>query len=539
MRTVGSRGTSATHRRRAFLILAAALVAALLSARARAEDQVAAGAQGTPPDPYPVASPLYEDLRVLHVRSGLRVPGLTARPQSGFTLAAAVAADSATPRTLPAFARSRAELADPLVTSGLDTTASPHPKLLRVGDAESRLTISAFAGFRAEACPDRGFVLTDSTRFGLKASWFVWPGFHLYEELYVADVPGGHEFADPLIADSDIIIFQDRVFAALHTRIADLTFGRDRLAWGPGVTGSLLLAATARPFTQLRVERFFFDRRVHAVIVNGALSQAENRFIAYHRLDWQATRRLRIAFAEGARYNADFVEPLYLAGIIPYPLVGRLLERDNDSRQSDALVRNNVMWDIDASYLLRDGVEIYGEILIDDLGTATSETPTRLGYQLGTFVAADVAGYPATLNAEWTRVWRYVYSVFYDADFTHEGVPLGHPEGPDSRLVHVRGAVEVRPGIEVGVIGERLDRGEDGLGVYWDPDDPAAAGADASEFGGTVERQWRLLGSFRFLPARPFAATIELGGAWVTNAVHEPGAERSGLLGRVMLGLER
>jgi hypothetical protein len=150
-----------------------------------------------------------------------------------------------------------------------------------------------------------------------------------------------------------------------------------------------------------------------------------------------------------------------------------------------------------------------------------------------------VAGYPATFNAEWTRVWRYVYSVFYDADFAHQGIPLGYPEGPDSRLIHVRGAVEVRPGIEVGAIGQRLDRGEDGLGVYWDPADPAMAGADASAFGGTVEGQWRLLGSFRFLPARPFAATIELGGAWVTNAVNEPDASRSGIVGRIMLEIER
>lgn len=539
MRTVRSTcARSARETWRSVLLLTLALVAGA-GANARAENGTASGAARTAPDPWPVASPLYDDLRVLQVRGGVRVPGLTARPQSGWALAAVVAADSATPRALPALARARVELAAPLATSGLDPTVRLPPALLRVGDAESRLTISAFAGFRAESCPDRGFVLTDSTRFGLKASWMVWPGFHLYEELYVADVPGGREFGDPLIPDSDIIIYQDRVFAALHTRVADLYFGRDRLAWGPGVTGSLLLAATARPFTQLRVERFFLDRRVHAVIVNGALSQAEDRFIAYHRLEWQATRRLRLALAEGARYNADFVEPLYLAGIIPYPLVGRLLERDNDSRPSDALVRNNVMWDLDASYLVRDGVEIYGELLIDDLGTETSDTPTRLGYQLGTFVARNLAGRPATLNAEWTRVWRYVYSVFYAADFIHQGVPLGFPEGPDSRLIHVRGAVEVRPGIEVGAIGERLDRGEDWLGVYWDPSAPAAAGADASEFAGTVEGQWRLLGSFRFLPARRFAATIELGGAWVTNAAHEPGANRSGLLGRIMLGIER
>jgi hypothetical protein len=113
------------------------------------------------------------------------------------------------------------------------------------------LHISAFARFRAEAAPDRGFVSTDSTRAGLRFSWIVWPGFHLFEELYVADVPGGRQFADPLVPDSDIIIFSDRVYAGLHTRYADIVLGRDRLAWGPGRPS---LAETARPFTHSRLD---------------------------------------------------------------------------------------------------------------------------------------------------------------------------------------------------------------------------------------------------------------------------------------------
>ena len=501
-----------------------------------------------PPVALPVADPLYDDLRALVARRVIAIPGLTARPRSTFALAPALASALARAETLgagqradPVLARVAAALADPLRATGIDSTARPRPVLLQAGNLGSRFQVSGFARFQAEASPDRGFVLTDSTRAGFRFSWIVWPNLHLFEELYVADVAGGREFADPLVADTDIIIFQDRVYAGLHTRYADVILGRDRLGWGPGAKGSLLLSETSRPFTHLRLERDFLDGRVHAVVVNGVLSQAERRYVAFHRLEWQVSRQLRIAAAEGARYNADGFEPLYLVGIVPYPLVGRLLERDNASRASDELVRNNVIWDLDASYFLFHGAEIYGELLLDDIGTETSETPTRLAYQLGGLLVRDLHAFPLTLRGEWTRVWRYVYSVFYGADFVHEGIPLGYPQGPDSRGVRLAGTVEARPGLELGALGERIDRGEDALGVFWDPDDPALAGADASRFGGTVERQWRLLGTARWRPSYPIPveAILELGGAWVRNSGHQAGEERSGMTGRFVLGIER
>jgi len=502
-----------------------------------------------PPAAVPVADPLYQDLRDLIDRRELAIAGFGARPRSSFLLARDFAlADSAAgvaagdpERTIPAFERARLGLADPLAVQGVPLTAPAPRPLLRFQGRDTRLDISAFARFQAESAPERGFVLTDSTRAGLRFSWLIWPSLHLFEELYVADVEGGREFADPLIADSDVIIFQDRAYVAYHTRIADLTFGRDRLSWGPsepGGTGGLLLSNGSRPFTHLRVEGAFFDRRLHAIVVNGALSQAEDRFIALHRLEWQATPALRLAFAEGAAYQSDFVEPLYVVGIIPYPLVGRLLERDNDDRQSDELVRNNVMWDVDVRYIPRPGVEIYGELLLDDLGTDSSDTPTRLGYQMGGVWLGRLSGRVVRARGEWTRVWRYVYSVFYDQNFIHEGVPLGYPHGPDSRVIHLDTALEVRPGLELGAIGERIDHGEDGLGVAWDPDDPAQAGADASAFGGVVERQWRLLGTARYRLPPFLEVNLELGGAWVRNAAHRPD-DASGMVGRAVLAITK
>jgi len=514
------------------LLARAAISTAAAEPEARAEERV-------PPVAVPVADPLYDDLRAAILGRTLLVPGFGARPRSSFDLARSFAeGDSAAPppAAAPAWERLRAGLADPLQASGRSPTPGPRP-LLRFGERAGRLDISAFARFQAEAAPERGFVLTDSTRAGLRFSWLIWPALHLFEELYVADVTGGHEFADPLIADSDVIIFQDRAYVGLHTGIADFTFGRDRLSWGPsepGGTGGLLLSNGSRPFTQLRMEGAFFDRRLHAIVVNGALSQAEDRMIAFHRLEWQATPALRLGFAEGAAYQADFVEPLYLVGIIPYPLVGRLLERDNADRGSDDLVRNNVMWDADLRYIPRPGVEI----LLDDLGTETSDTPTRLGYQLGGAWTTDVRGRVLRARGEWTRVWRYVYSVFYDQDFIHEGVPLGYPHGPDSRVIHLAAGIEVRPGLELGGKGQRIDHGEDGLGVAWDPNDPAQAGADASAFGGVVERQWQLLGTARYRLPPTFELELELGGAWVRNAAHRP-EDASGMVGRVVLGFAR
>jgi len=306
----------------------------------------------------------------------------------------------------------------------------------------------------------------------------------------------------------------------------------------PGGTGGLLLSNGSRPFTHLRVEGAFFDRRLHAIVVNGALSQAEDRFIAFHRLEWQATPALRLAVAEGAAYQSDFVEPLYLVGIIPYPLVGRLLERDNNDRNSDDLVRNNVMWDADVRYIPRPGVEIYGELLLDDLGTDSSETPTRLGYQVGGAWLGRLGGRVVRARGEWTRVWRYVYSVFYDQNFIHEGVPLGYPHGPDSRVIHLDTAIEVHPGVELGAIGERIDHGEDGIGIAWDPDDPAQAGADASAFGGVVERQWRLMGTARYRLPPFLEVNLELGGAWVRNAAHLHD-DASGIVGRAILAITK
>jgi hypothetical protein len=197
-------------------------------------------------------------------------------------------------------------------------------------------------------------------------------------------------------------------------------------------------------------------------------------------------------------------------------------------------VRDNIMWSIDASWQAARRLQLYGELLIDDLGIEDDDHPTRLGYQAGALAVGRLFGREYRTRVEWTRVWNYVYSTFYDADFEHEGVPLGYPLGPDSRVVHLGGDWILDRSWTLTGVAQRIDRGEGRLGEAWIPGDPGPRSA-ADDFAGVVETQWRFTAGFRYAPSARLETLVELGPAWVENANHEAGRDRRGLTGRLSL----
>src|SRR5439155_11008970 len=195
----------------------------------------------------------------------------------------------------PAFARAWRALAAERDAGRGDSAGR---SLLEVRDRDNWLRAELFTSADAEATPDHGFAMSDSTRVGVRGSWIVWPDVHLFEEIYVGHVPNGRVFGDPIAVGTNLNTSAERIYGAIHTRYADLVLGRDRLGWGPGASGSLLLSASAPSFTQLRLSRAFFDGRLNAVTVSGILDQAEGRYVAFHRLDWRVHRRLRLGVSE-------------------------------------------------------------------------------------------------------------------------------------------------------------------------------------------------------------------------------------------------
>ncbi len=497
-----------------------------------------ADADEPPLVPYAVAvsEPVYDDLEALVARGIIRLPELYARPVLSYDVARALQHQVKQNPMLyadPTFKRAIDAFSTEVDILQHGRPAANHRAFVNIADQDNWLRIESQWRAHSEAFAERGFVFTDSTRCGLRFSWVVWPGFHLFEELYVASIDDGNIYGDPLKPGTDIVIFQDRVYGAIHSRYADIVLGRDRLAWGPGRTGSLLLSKTSRPFTQVRMSRTFFDGLFHAVIVNGVLNQNEERYVAFHRLDFRLHRNLRLGFAEGVRYDASGIEPLYLIGIVPYSIAERLLRRDNDARETDLKTRNNVMWSFDGTWQAHPRLRLYGEVLIDDIAVEANDHSTRLAFQFGTYGIGRLWNRELRLRGEWTRVWNHVYSTFYGIHFDHEGVPLGYPLGPDCRMLHTSADLIVDRTWAVHGVLERQDRGEGRLGAPWMPGDD---NRPSSKYAGVVETQLHARAGFRYTPNATFEAQVALGPTWIENANHHLGETRRGLSGLVSLG---
>jgi hypothetical protein len=305
-----------------------------------------------------------------------------------------------------------------------------------------------------------------------------------------------------------------------------------RQAWGPGATGRLLWSKNADPLTQLAWGGSLFGGRVRGRAVHADVDAAAGARLAAHRLDFTLRPTLTLGLAEAVRYTSPHWEPLYVLSVVPFTLVQRMLAQDHAGAADSQ--RNNVMISADVRWRALPGTTFYGELMFDDLTFKKSGTPVRLGYQAGWLGTSRLRGRRLWWQAEWTRVYRYVYSVFYDEDFVYHGRPIGYPAGPDSRALAARGALDLSSDWSFSLAAEQQDHGEGYLGEFFDPAGPAGRG---SAFGGVVERTRGAQAGARWTPRDGVAAALSWGYRWQHNAGHVLGAQPSGWLGRAELTL--
>ena len=342
----------------------------------------------------------------------------------------------------------------------------------------------------------------DSTRIGVRGRYYAGAAVMITGGLFLAEVTAGRAFADPLIAGTDWILHEEELTAAAHVKGLRLRIGRDRHRWGPGVSGTLLLADAGEPFNfceyQLRL-----GSRLRFLALTGVTSLHQERYLAAHRLAWKITEKLSLALSEGARYQANGIHPLYLAGFVPYTLVERMDLQDNLDDETRHAQRNNVLWSVDLAYRIRPGWLLYGELLADDIAAESAEMPTRGGYQAGLTYAPRWADWDWTFGCEYTRVSNFTYSVYYQdlcaCDWEHQGAPLGYGAGPDVEVLLLRAACD--PTIAWGGSAHLRyqAKGEGAIGDPWLPnetsccpsDPTCGATAEAWDLAGNVLRSWQ------------------------------------------------
>lgn len=362
-------------------------------------------------------------------------------------------------------------------------------------------------------------------------------GLLLHVDAYAGRVVGATRFSDQLVTGSEFIAYSEDTYGSLSGHGMNLTLGRTSLGWGPGERGSLLWSRTADPLTLVTFSTVLF-RHVRATAVDGDVDASNGARIAAHRLEWFPNDRLSIGVAEAARYTSTTLEPLYLVSVLPFTWVQRMLAQDRLDRTGPDTtgVRNNVMAALDFSWRARPGAVVYGEFLLDDQGIKVGGEPTRIGYQFGGLATRAVGAGRASLRAEYSRVYRYVYSVFYGEDFIQHGKPIGYPLGPDSRSAFVEARWAMDATWEFSLAGGKDDLGEGRLGDFYDP---TAGPASGSVLSGVVESTKSLTAGVRAFPRDGVDVSLTATRTSVDNLGHVALAHDALWSGRLAVSLRR
>ena len=485
-----------------------------------------------PPELLPTDHWAYDELQKLWVAGMVDSMFVSSRPASRYDVAALLIPLQSDPRVPAGYApveRLLREFSREISYLGGDAGYQPMPYMSHSRSEKTDFRLSLYVdgewvsseGSWVENVKGSGHTV-EGSRVGIQSTAILRPNLVIYQDVYAGKMTGGWRYGEELFSITDFIIFADRFYAALRTPWVDAQVGRDKVRWGPGRTGTLLLSDGADSYTMLHLTRTF-GRKLKVSSVSGILDTEAGKYLAAHRIDFAPAGFMQFGLAETAIYHSEFFEPLYVMSLVPFTLVERLHHKDAQSGGlEDDPTRNNVSVSVDAIVRPVWGTSVYGELMIDDLSEETSKRPTRLAYQAGLSVLRPVGNRSVSLTAELTRVWNYTYNVYYsdtyDRDQTHQGRPLGYYLGPDTRHWHFSLSADVSRDLELTGVLNVTHRGEGSLGIPWTPD---MEDADASELSGVVERTTELRLRVRWMPVETVLLETSATRIAVKNRNHE------------------
>jgi hypothetical protein len=355
-----------------------------------------------------------------------------------------------------------------------------------------------------------------------------------FTHLTVGYIENGRTFADPIVHGTDLITHTEETYLAYAAPAWGLQYGRNRWHWGPGEESALTLSRTSAAITGFEFHGRLRALHLDATALSATLGASTGEQLAAHRIEWQPASSLRLGLTEMARYQSESWQALYVVGIIPYVLVQRL--QIQDEPDSLPALRNNVLTAFDAAWRVAPGTRIYGELMIDDFNTSTSDVPDKLAWQAGLEGVGTVRGSRVVWGTEYTRLSRFVYTSFFGRSYEAQGEPLGYFTGPDSRRIRVRGAWDLNPIWQVRAAAGLTDQGESGLDHPYVPGTPQE---DPFDFLGVVQRTREFALGLRWWPASGVDLGVSGGYRWIDNQDHVDGNDDATAFGSLALRVTR
>jgi hypothetical protein len=252
----------------------------------------------------------------------------------------------------------------------------------------------------------------------------------------------------------------DKAFIGGSTGKLSWLVGRAYANWGPAYSGSLIMSDNAPAFWQARAGTDLdFGKLIGRVKVTQFASTFEDvdqaLYLVGRRYEKRLSDRWHFGVSETAKMN---ISPNPLILVMPLYLYQHLFAEENEEI-------NNLMG-LDLTYSTRNGTEIYGELVVDDITSpklfgTSNERPRKIGYTLGLSIPRAFGGkrYSA-LTAEYTLIDPLTYGATRpevpELAYLHDSQLIGNPTGPNAKIIYLRGEYSISDRVDL--IGEYVDQ---------------------------------------------------------------------------------
>jgi len=349
---------------------------------------------------------------------------------------------------------------------------------------------------------------------------FVYGNFVLDEELAEDETYTGKEwrgFAGDV--ESAFIHFKSGSFA--------LTAGRYASFWGP--RNSLVLAGN------VNLDGFGYTYRWGRLAITYRLARLdglnpetdnvtafENRYFAGHRFDFHFGPQLRVGLFETVVFGGPGRQiDLYYLNPLIFFHGSQLNESTND----------NTMVGFDIDYKPREGVKIYGQLLVDDIQlddeVQSDQEPDELGFIAGTYLADFL--FPVDVRLEYSRVSNRTFNQIFERNrYVFNNDLLGAALGNDYNLSRIELSRWFTSNTRAAFEASYLRQGEGRVTDEWSQPWMDIEGDYSERFPtGMVKQTLRLALGFKSFVKDLFFVDIYTGVDRVVNFDHISGYDRT------------
>lgn len=277
-----------------------------------------------------------------------------------------------------------------------------------------------------------------------------------------------------------------RAYAMTRFGAVYLQVGREIQQWSPSPRTSLLLSEWAGGIDMVRLVvdsgRFRFSK-----FITPLRPGLRTVYFVGTRLDWQATDRFRIGFSESVlTYSGKM---LTYALLDPFPVL--LTQALDPVRLQVRYIRQaaNFLGAVDFDWLIRDGLRLSGQLLVDDF-SSVGDRPHRLGGLLAMTWADPFRDGRTSLRVEYSAVLNYTYTDMGPTPFSYllpDGRLLGYWLGNDADDLIIELQHILNPTATLSAWLARTRHGAGRVGEVW----PSPAASFRRSFlSGIVETRW-------------------------------------------------